>query len=202
MKKIFFDVGANSGSEFIDLAKNNKDIMVYAFEPTPEMCEIIKTKAAGLNNYRLIEKAVSNYEGKATFHVAGQRDWGCSSLLQFSDKSKTKWPGRLDFVVTKIIEVDVIRLDKFIEENNINTIEYLHVDTQGSDLNVLIGLGHYLHIVKQGVIEAANKEDILYFGQNTKDQCIDFLNQNGFIIDDISCNDEPCNEINIKFSKK
>ncbi len=202
MKKIVFDVGANNGSEFIELAKNNNDTFVYAFEPTPEMCEIIKTKAAGLNNYRLIEKAVSNYEGKATFHVAGQNDWGCSSLLQFSDKSKTDWPGRTDFVVTKTIEVDVIRLDKFIDDNNIRTIEYLHIDTQGSDLNVLIGLGHYLSIVKEGVIEAANKEDILYLGQNTKDQCIDFLNQNGFIIDNIWCNDAPCNEVNIKFSKK
>ena len=52
-----------------------------------------------------------------------------------------------------------------------------------------------------GVMEAANKEDILYYGQNTKDECVSFLNNNGFVITEISSNDRFDNEINICFAR-
>lgn len=203
MKKAWFDVGANNGSDSINVAINNTNIHVFGFEPTPELQEIIeeKLKKFNLNNYTLVKSAVSDYIGKSTFNVAGQSDWGCSSLLDFSDKSKSEWTGRTDFQVTKKIEVDVIRLDKFIEDNEIDTIEFLHIDTQGSDLNVLKGLGDKIKIVKEGVMEAASKPDILYNNQNTLDECVDFLKSNNFKIDSISSNDQFGNEVNIYFSK-
>ena len=202
MKKIYFDVGANNGFTSVPVALSSPDVIVYAFEPTPQMIEAIEQKTTHLNNYILTKKAVSNFEGKAIFKVAGQADWGCSSLLEFSDKSTTEWPGRTDFKVTEEIEVDVIRLDKFIEDNNISQIDYLHIDTQGSDLNVLKGLGSYINIVQKGGMEAAAKEDILYKGQNTQQECIDFLLSNNFNIDSIQINDEYSNEVNIFFSAR
>jgi len=107
----------------------------------------------------------------------------------------------MDFKVTEEIEVDVISLGKFIEENAISCIDYLHIDTQGSDLNVLKGMGLYLNIVKQGVMEAGAKKDILYKGQNTQEECIEFLLSKGFKIDNILLNDVHANEVNIFFSK-
>ena len=200
MKRILFDVGANNGSTSVQWA-NDKNNIVYAFEPTPEMYLQIESRTNGVDNYILTKKAVSDYNGVATFNVAGNADWGCSSLLKFSDKSQTEWPGRTEFYVTKEIEVEVIRLDSFVKENNIDKIDYLHVDTQGSDLKVLQGLGEYLNIVSEGVIEAANKEDILYYGQCTKDECISFLENNGFIITRVESNDNQSNEVNIFFRK-
>jgi FkbM family methyltransferase len=200
--KIFFDVGANNGSEFIDLAKKNPNIFVYAFEPTPKLCEIIKSKTNHLKNYKLIQKAVSDFEGEAKFHIASGNDGGRNSLLCFSDKSKTEWIGRKDLNITESLNVNVIRLEEFIEENKIKEIEYLHVDTQGSDLKVLFGMGKKISIVKKGIIEAANKKDILYYGQNEKKECVEFLINKGFSIESIFCNDKWCNEVNIKFYKK
>jgi len=202
MNKIFFDVGANNGSSSIHVAESDPDTIVYAFEPTPEMISIIEEKSKNFNNYFLIRKAVSNFEGKSIFKVAGQSDWGCSSLLEFSDKSKTHWVGREDFKVTHEIEVDVIRLDSFIKEKNISCIDFLHIDTQGSDLNVLIGLGDYIDIVQSGVMEAASSSDILYFSQNTLEDSLKFLTDNGFTIELIQPNDVHNNEVNIFFSRK
>ena len=165
------------------------------------MIGIIESRTSHFKNYNLIKKAVSNYEGKATFNVAGQCDWGCSSLLEFSDRSKVDWPGRTDFVVTQKIEVEVIRLDKFVKENSITKIDYLHIDTQGSDLNVLKGLGEQLSIVQEGAMEAASKPDILYFGQNTQEECVDFLISKGFEITRIEINDPQQNEVNIYFKR-
>ena len=202
INKVFFDIGANNGYTSVPIAQKDNNIKVYAFEPTHEMIKEIENKTQGLNNYTLTKKAVSNYNGKATFRVAGHADWGCSSLLEFSDKSKTEWPGRTDLNVTHEIEVDVIRLDSFIKENNITKIDYLHIDTQGSDLKVLEGLGEYINIVMEGAMEAAAKEDILYNGQNTQQESIEFLQKNGFDITGIQINDEYHNEVNIFFKRR
>ena len=196
---VFFDVGANNGEWSIPFAQKNLNSKVYAFEPTPHMCNIIRSSTIGLKNYYLTEKAVSNFEDFADFKIAGQADWGCSSLLDFSDKSKTDWPGRNDFKVTQTIRVEVIRLDRFIEQEQIEEIDYLHVDTQGSDLKVLIGMGDRIYMVKRGVIEAAAKKDVLYFGQNTKDECVEFLTSKGFTIENVIPNDPMGNEVNIEF---
>jgi FkbM family methyltransferase len=201
-KYIFFDVGANNGSTSIPISMKENSI-VYAFEPTPFLINIIKEKISNKDNYILTEKAVANFNGKAVFKIAGQFDWGCSSLLNFSGDIKENWPAdRTDFKVTEEIEVEVIRLEDFIEQHSIPKIDYLHVDTQGSDLNVLKGLGKYLHIVKEGVVEAASKSNILYDNQNTKEDTINFLEENDFIITHVANNDHLGNEVNIWFKHK
>ena len=202
MKKIFFDVGANYGTDSIHIAEYDKESVVYAFEPTPVLFDYLIDKTKHLSNYHVIKKAVSDYNGKSNFNIAGQSDWGCSSLLEFSEKSKTEWVGRDDFKVTEVIEVDVIRLEDFIVENNITHIDYLHVDTQGSDLKVLVGLGDKINIVKNGKIEAATKDNILYEKQNLLKDCVDFLDANNFEIIDICENDIHGNEVNIGFKGK
>lgn len=177
--KVIFDVGANNGDSTLHMAKGN---IIYAFEPTPEMCEEIKIKTSGINDYHLIQKAVSNFNGKAKFNIAGHNDWGCSSLYEFTNKLAPEWAWRTDFHFTKQIEVDVIRLDNFCAENHITKIDYFHCDTQGSDLKVLEGLGEYISIVQEGVIEvAANADVALYKGtENTLLQAVEFLTNNGF----------------------
>ena len=202
MKKIFFDVGANFGTTSLPIAKNDPETIVYAFEPTPELILHLKRCSIDLKNYIVVGKAVSDYEGTAIFNIAGQADWGCSSLLEFSEKSKTEWPGRTDFVVTRQIEVEVIRLYNFIILNDIEIIDYFHCDTQGTDLDVLYGLGDKISIIKEGVIEAAVKPDILYKNQNDYLECIEFLKMNNFEIIAVHGNDPDINEVNIHFKNK
>ena len=177
--KVVFDIGCNNGDSTLHMAREGAT--VYAFEPTPELCEAIRWKTALIDSYHLIQAAVSNFDGKAQFNVAGHLDWGCSSLNEFSNNLKKTWPGRKDFKVTDVIEVDVIRLDTFIEANGITQIDYLHCDAQGSDLLVLEGLGKYISIVKEGFIEvSANKKLALYKGtDNTLLSAVDFLTKNG-----------------------
>jgi len=198
MKKVYFDVGANDGHSSIPKAQGS-DLQFYAFEPTPQMIEKIKTKIVNVNNYTLVEKAVSDFNGYTTFNVS-VGDFGCSSLLEFSEKNKTEWgPERRNLADPIKIEVEVIRLDKFVVDNDIEEITFLHIDTQGSDLNVLKGLGDRISIVKEGVMEAAIKQDVLYRGQNMKDECVAWLESNGFSITRFESNDLHGNEINIYF---
>ena len=201
-KRIIFDIGANSGENSIPFALGGDE--VYAFEPTPELSKILKDKTFNLPNYHIISKAVSDFNGISTFNVAGQADWGCSSLLEFNENLNQTWSGREDFKVTHKIEVEVITLEKFIEENDIKYIDWLHCDAQGQDLNVLIGLGKYLNIVKKGVIETAqNSEVALYKSQHTLKEVIQWLSEKDFEVTSITPNDPNLNgrgnEINIQF---
>lgn len=92
-------------------------------------------------------------------------------------------------------------MDTFIEINKINKIDHLHIDTQGSDLSVLKGLGNYIDIVDEGSMEAGMDDDILYDGQNKLNESVKFLLQNKFRIIDVNSNDIFCNEVNIIFKR-
>lgn len=209
--KAIFDVGANNGYDGLKLAVDNPGMHVFAFEPTPELIAAIhanketveRMRGGAISNYTLIEKAVSDFNGRTTFHIAGQQDWGCSSLLNFSEGLDRTWPGRTDFKVTRAIDVDVIRLEDFCAEKNITAIAYLHSDTQGADLRVLEGLGRYRACLKRGKIEAPGSRSVaLYKEQHVLEDVVVAFLKWGFEIERITPNDEHCNELNIAFHNK
>lgn len=207
MTKILFDIGANHGTDSIKKISKDKDWVCFAFEPTPELVNHLKNQSRNIaDRYFVYQYAISNFNGKSEFNIAGQKDWGCSSLLQFSDNLQSTWPGRTDFKVTKTITVDVITLKTFIQQIcpfNIEKIDYFHCDVQGSDLNVLEGLEEYINFIQEGVIEAAKNNDVkLYKNQHTKDEAINFLLNNNFKITNEISNDVFRNEYNIFFKKK
>jgi FkbM family methyltransferase len=197
---IIFDVGANNGKTFLHHALDGH--RVYAFEPTPKLISDIKEwlHPKIFPNYNLVEKAVSLENGKTTFNIAGQGDWGCSSILEFSDNLEVTWAGRTDLKVTERIEVETIRLDTFIEQSgNIPYISYLHIDTQGHDLAAMKSLGRYMTIVQAGCVEVPQSKEVqLYKGQHSKEEMIKFLGENGFAIKHI---EHQMNEDNIYFER-
>lgn len=197
---VYFDVGANDGQSLYHVTSDPQNV-VYAFEPTRELVKALRTLEK--ENYHVVDKAVSNVTGKRWFNVAGQADWGCSSLCDFNDNLQVTWPGRTDFVVTDGYEVDVIRLDDFVTEHNIEEIEYLHCDVQGLDLQVLMGLGDKIRIVKSGVIEMpTSHEKKLYKNQEyTVQDAVNFLESHSFEITHIQPNDHFNNEANVHFKR-
>lgn len=202
--RLHIDIGANEG-DCINYARHEPNTLVIAFEPVPKLCQKMRSLTTHLKNFHLVESAVSNFNGNSILNISPESQYGdysCSSLLQFSDKSKTDWPGREDFKVIDTINVNVIRLDKFISENNITKIDFLKIDTQGHDLKVLEGCGEFLSIVSMGTMEAGAKDNILYNGQNTEEQSIKFLESKGFEILSVESNDVFRNEVNIVFRNK
>ena len=179
--KIFFDVGAELGFDSILVAKNNPDILVYAFEPNPYMVDHLKKESLGLTNYIIIPKAVSNFNGISNFNINKSGFPGVCSLLEHSAKAKENWSGFILSVDEKI-DVEVITLESFIKQNNIKKIDYFHCDTQGSDLNTLIGLGDCIHIIEAGQVEAAMIDESLYVNQNNYKETMNFLIEKGFEI--------------------
>lgn len=202
---IMFDVGANWGTDSLDFIRNNNDWVCFAFEPTPQLFAHLVNASAGFKDrYFVYPYAISDFVGKANFNVAGQSDWGCSSLLEFSDNLDKTWPGRTDFVVTENIEVDVISLKYFIENIvpniKIEKIDRFHCDTQGNNLKVLKGMAEYVSIIQHGVIEVPQSTEVmLYKNQHSFEEAVEFLQNNGFKISNINSQQ---NELNLCFDRK
>jgi FkbM family methyltransferase len=214
MPRIVFDVGANNGSSTLNLL-NDPDVEIYAFEPNPilyrDLCKIQESNP----RYHPMKLAVGETDGEASFHLAGPIDprnplnhqegisnYGCSSLLPFSDSVQKEWPGRNDFQSFGSVEVTTMRLDTFMTHYNIPQIDYLHIDAQGMDLSVMKSLGSFIKHVKEGVLEAPiNDKKKIYNGSHTCEEAILFLLNNGFQIFNIEKNDEMGNEVNLYFRR-
>ena len=196
---VIFDIGANDGSSCSHFADDPRNV-VYTFEPTPHLLETYlypKQK----ENYKVFPIAVSDFDGKATFNIAGQENWGCSSLNNFSKGLENTWPGRTGFKVTQSIEVDVIRMDAFLDAQEITQIDFLHCDVQGSDLKVLKSFGKYINILKEGEVEAFKQNPLYEESDNSIESMSLFLSENDFEIIETTPNDSHHNEFNIKFRK-
>ena len=205
MKDVIFDVGANVGSSTLQYAIDYPErITLYAFEPVPQLYEKIAEQAKDFPNVFVFKTAVSDFNGKANFNVSSaSADHSASSLFEYSDKLDANWgPVKHHFEVTEQIEVDVIRLDAFIEEHGIECINYFHCDTQGSDLNVLKGMGDHIHKIKEGVVEVAIKYNALYKNQVMIDTMMQFLTDHNFEIIAVQANDAWRNEANIMFRNR
>jgi len=182
-KLVIFDVGSNNGTAFCHMPHWCFRSQFYAFEPTPSLVAFQQQFYGRFANYHIIPQAVGENPGRMSFNVAGQADWGCSSLLEFSEGLDATCPDRIDFKVTEKIDVEVVRLDTFIKKNNILRIDFLHIDTQGTDLSVLRSLGDTIQCVQSGEIEVpGDNEFLLYKNQHTREEALDFLRSNGFEI--------------------
>ncbi len=198
---IIFDVGANDGrgTEVFLQDPNN---IVYAFEPTWELLHnFMWPLARKYNNLRVIPFAVDVDNSFKTFNIAGQSDWGCSSLHEFSEGIHEQWPNRPDFKVTHQYIVPTIRMDTFCGIYNIDKINYLEIDTQGNDLNVLKSFGDKIDIVQQGVLEASAVVKLYQGVDNDIDNIRSFLTLNNFDIISEIPNDYLGAEINMQFKK-
>jgi FkbM family methyltransferase len=198
--KIKIEVGANKGTETKELASDGS--IVYAFEPTYELLiEYLWPLSYENKNIRILPFAVDSENAFKQFNVAGHWDWGCSSLYEFSDNLDEEWPGRVDFSKTHSYNVPTITLYDFCELYKIETIDFLHIDAQGNDFNVLKSLKDKISIVKEGVIEASKNVELYKNTNNKVDSIKEYLKLNGFEIIDETINDVVEAEVNIHFKK-
>ena len=203
--KVVIEVGACDGTD--SFRYYNSNYKVFSFEPRKDFFEKLKEKTKSLIDFTIINKAVSLTDGLIDFNIC--KKGGASSILQFKtdDELIKYWgPNRTDIHYSGIsYKVESIRLDTFIEKNNLQDtfIDFLHVDAQGADLDVLKSLGKYKKNVLRGVIESAySSEKTIYINQNnTLDVVFDWLKQNDFVIEKIESNDFTNCECNIYFKK-
>lgn len=158
-----FELGSRDLEDAIKLSQyyNSK---VYAFECNPDCliycCEnISKLDSATKEKITLVDNAVSLTDGEVIFFPFDSNKYdnmGASSMLQidFSMRNKDD-PDYNKENPQKQIKVNGVRLDTFINKNNIEKVDLICIDLQGYELNALKSLGDYLHNVKYIITECS-----------------------------------------------
>jgi FkbM family methyltransferase len=192
MNKVIVEIGANKGQD-TEKFLSEENVFVYSIEPVPQLVEELKTKFSDKTNLKLIQAAVSDYNGISKFGLSSAfadgipSSMACSSLYDFVDNADKVWgESRKDFTMTEYIEVEVIRMDTLIERENIERIDFLHCDAQGADLKVLKSFGRHINKLMSGKCEVSNTVKLYKDSDNSWFYIKEFLLDNGFEITKIT----------------
>lgn len=196
--RCIIEIGANLGTSTQQLYEQYH-LPIIAIEPTPELVKLLWDKFAQQPDIHVLPFAIDVNSGFRPFYVAGQSDWGCSSLYEFNPDIASLWPNRNDFKYTHQTVVPCITGKQLIELFHLNTVEYLWIDAQGNDFRVLQSFGDSIDTVMAGRCEAAYTVDLY---SNTKNSYVDicsYLHAHGFKTTITPDNDNK--ECDIHFSR-
>jgi FkbM family methyltransferase len=131
-RPILFDVGANVGNYSLMLIEEFPQSKIYAFEPNintfqqlvANIGNSVRCVNAGLGSEEKAEKIYTYSNNLASTHASIYKE-------VFS-----VFHGTNDIIES---EFQMMALDDFCEKENIDTIDFLKIDTEGNELNVFKG---------------------------------------------------------------
>ena len=177
---VIFEIGAANGIDTLEFINtfNDLDFKMYCFEPD---LRNIKAFKETVNDPRvtLYEMAIGDKNGKATFNQSNDIYNLSSSLKKpIMENMKTTWP-LMEF--DKTYEVDVMTLDKFLSDNNIDKVDFIWADVQGAeDLMILGGKNSLIDKVRYMYTEYSNTE--YYENELNLNQIIEIMGENWQVV--------------------
>ena len=174
-KHIYFDIGAYEGQSIKRFKKINPQSNIHSFEPTPALYRKLVKNFNQDKSIKINNLGVADIKSKLDFHTYKYHT--VNSFVPVDSKSKfhkariltaklnptdTKISrdfGKEEFA--KVVKVDVTNIDSYCEENNISEIDFIKIDTQGSESKILLGMEKMLSNENVSIIEL---ELILGFG--------------------------------------
>jgi FkbM family methyltransferase len=145
--KNIFEIGANFAQDADYLMEcftlSAKD--VYVFEAHPEIYSVIKK----IHQFNAFNNAVFNKEGDIKFNIVplDSENSGMSSVFKLDNT-----------IVSKEVTVKSIRMDNFMNKNEIKRVDFLKLDVEGATYEVLEGFGGRITDIQAMHIEAEHSE--------------------------------------------
>ena len=119
---VVIDIGFNYGLFSMVSLKNNPS-KIIAFEPNPKLVSNYQ-KFFNHEKIELYQKAVSHKTGKTLFKEAHSS--GMSTIMGDVNTNN----------IDNTYEVELVNFYQFLQENNINQIDYLKVDCEGAEYDI------------------------------------------------------------------
>lgn len=174
---VFIDAGANIGSYTLIAAKQvGSTGRVFAFEPAGEIYNRLYENFT-LNEYENVKaekKALLDKNMTIDLFLAKKINLGMSSIYHHDTES-----GRVE-------KVEAVKLDDYVNNQNIKRIDLLKIDVEGSEMYALKGMQKTLEKHKPKILIEL-KEENHFQSDHSINEIISYLNDMGYeqwIIDD------------------
>lgn len=178
---VFVDCGARGGFQNI-LFREARGAQYIGLEPDVVECERLKINAP--KNHRFFPVAAGKRNETRTLYVTVNPS--CSSLLE---PDYGFWKRFLDCRESIEIQakqpIETVALDKFLPESGIDYVDFVKLDTQGTELDILQGSKNFLSESILGVITEVEFSP-MYKNQALFSDVDSFLRQFGFMLFDLS----------------
>lgn len=131
-----------------------------------------------LRNYVVLPIAVAERDGSAELQLNAYEQ--SSSLLPPDPEGVKRWITDQHFEVVGTVTVPTMRLDTFMNAAGLTSIDYLKVDAQGLDLEVVRSAGERLADIAKIQLEASTASYRQYEGAPEKSVIVDHMESKGF----------------------
>ncbi|MCB1111133.1 MAG: FkbM family methyltransferase [Chlamydiia bacterium] len=144
---VFFEAGGHYGHDTVKMSAHWPKGRLIAFEPNPHAFQMFEKNTIGCQNVEGYNLAVNNYNGTATLYVCYGTEGnnpeyeGASSLLEPSEMMEIHYRGPR-------IEVPCVILDDWCKANAVDHIDFMWLDLEGLELQVLTSSPHILGTVQ------------------------------------------------------
>jgi FkbM family methyltransferase len=193
--EIWIDVGAHLGQGTLDVALNNSGLLVFAFEPNWALARQLMARAV---NFVVLPMAVSDKDGIAEFFI-NVSDVS-SSLVPMEESGLEHWKD-VDLTVQSKVLVPTIRLDTFLRVAGLRTVDYLKVDAEGVDLQVVQSAGGRLKDIRKIKLEVDTASDRLFRGAPGHDEVVSFFATHDFALVETEAQNDGRQE-NLTFAQR
>jgi len=126
----------------------------------------------------VIPFALGRTEGKSILNSTYHQ--GCSSILTPNEKVLDRFPVKKWFQIEKKIEVNLYPFDSLASKFGFKNPDFIKIDVQGFESEVLLGFGHYLDTVL--CIELETHLFPIYKEQKTLEGITHLLESKGFFL--------------------
>ena len=137
--KIFIDIGANKGIFTKYFLEKFPNIKAHLFEPSAYNYKLIFERFSNLENIICNKLALSDFSSNSIL-FSNYSGSGLASLTK-------RRLDHFDIEMNNKEEINVIRFEEYWKNYN-ELIDYVKIDVEGNELNVLKGFGDHIYNVK------------------------------------------------------
>lgn len=175
---IIVEAGAFNGGDTKKMSATWPDGTIHAFEPVPEIYELLLKNTHEYQNIHYYPYALSNKNGTELFYVSEHpENPGVASQAGSLHKPKDRLTVS-PLIFPRTITVPTIALHSWAAQHNIAHIDLLWLDTQGHELAILQAAQPLLDSIHVVLAEVSFIES--YYDQPTLHDLISWMEQQGF----------------------